>query len=86
MIVNKPKKLKSGEMQYTITQPLSSDGKIDDKWKGSDLDSQYLEVVDAFAEASEYQLEFRVYFQISGSFFIQIQFEDASGNVAYTSP
>lgn len=80
LVVNKPKQLPSGEVEYTITQPLSTT-KVDTKedWKGSDLDKSYLEAVDAYPQSSEYMMEFRIFFEVSGSFFIQIIYEDQQG-------
>ena len=54
--MNKPKKLPNGEMEYTITQPLTNDPSKKHDWQGSDLDTQYLEAVDAHPESSEYML------------------------------
>ena len=88
LLVNKPKRLPNGEVEYTITQPLSDKEGATDAWAGSELDSQYLEAVDADPEASQYQLEFRVFFAESGSFFVQIAYEDVlrEGEVAYSPP
>ena len=37
LVVNKPKRLPNGEIEYTITQPLKVQ-QIAEEWKGSDLD------------------------------------------------
>lgn len=88
LLVNKPKPQPNGGWEYTITQPLTNEEVDEDVWAGSELDSQYLEVVDADPEASQYYLEFRVLFDVSGSFFVQIVYEDESnsGGVTYTKP
>ena len=70
LVVNKPKRLANGEVSYTITQPLVTGVAQTDDWKGSELDDRYLEVVDAHPASSEYMFEFRVFFDVSGSFFI----------------
>ena len=70
LLVNKPKKLVSGDVEYTITQPLSNEEQDEPAFAGSELDQDYLEMVEPHAAASEYLLEFRVQFNESGSFFI----------------
>lgn len=88
LLVSKPKRSPDGELEYTITQPLSNEEDAEDAWAGSALDSQYLEVVDADPGASSYVLEFRVLFDASGSFFVQIVYEDErpGGGVLYSPP
>lgn len=87
LVVNKPKKLPNGELSYTITQPLvAGEATKTDQWKGSELDERYLEVIDAHPASSEYMFEFRVLFDVSGSFFVQIVYEDDKGQVAYSPP
>ena len=47
MLVNKPKKVAGGQVEYTMSQPLLNEVPLDDvKFEGSDLDTEYLEVVD----------------------------------------
>ena len=43
---------------------------------GSDLDQDYLEMVEPHGASSVYLLEFRVHFKESGSFFIQVAHDD----------
>ena len=43
---------------------------------GSDLDQDYLEMVEPHGASSVYLLEFRVYFKESGSFFVQVAHDD----------
>ena len=77
LLVNKPKHLKSGEIEYTITQPFKDDEDFAEEFAGSKLDTDYMEKVDAHPESSQYLLEYRVIFKESGSFFIQIAYQDA---------
>ena len=85
-MVNKPKKLANGEVEYTITQPLTDQSDKQHDWSGSDLDTKYLEAVEAHPTSSEYMLEFRVNFDISGSFFVQIVYQNDSGQATFTEP
>jgi hypothetical protein len=77
LLVNKPKLLKGGAIEYTITQPFKDDEDFSDEFNGSKLDTDYMEKVDAHPESSQYLLEFRVIFKESGSFFVQIAYQDA---------
>lgn len=71
MLVNKPKKVAGGQVEYTMSQPLLNEVPLDDVvFEGSDLDTDYLEVVDPHPTPSQYQLEYRVLFEHSGSFFV----------------
>jgi hypothetical protein len=83
LLVNKPKKLASGELEYTITQPLKNrvaseeeEGSERAAYIGSDLDQDYLEMVEPHRASSVYLLEFRVHFKESGSFFVQVAYDD----------
>jgi hypothetical protein len=88
LLVNKPKKLAGGEIEYTMTQPLLNEEPLDEvKFNGSELDTEYLEMVEPHPTPSQYQLEYRVLFEHSGSFFVQIAYEDEiDPEVAHYSP
>ena len=74
LLVNKPKRTKGGEIEYTITQPFKDNEDFSEEFNGSKLDTDYMEKVDAHPESSQYLLEFRVIFKESGSFFVQIAY------------
>ena len=77
LLVNKPKPLPGGQVEYTITRPLSDAVEDEEEYMaGADLDTEYIQMVEAHAAASEYQLEFRVHFSESGSFFVQLAYAD----------
>lgn len=60
-----------------MTQPILNEEPLDHKsFEGSALDTQYLEQVDPYPTPSQYQLEFRVLFEYSGSFFVQLAYQD----------
>jgi hypothetical protein len=61
LLINKPKKLGKGAVEYTMTQPILNEEPLDHQaFDGSALDTQYLEQVDPYPTPSQYQLEFRV--------------------------
>jgi hypothetical protein len=69
--------MQDGSFQYTMTQPVLNEEPLDHQnFDGSDLDTQYLEQVDPYPTPSQYQVEFRVLFEHSGSFFVQLAYED----------
>ena len=79
LLVNKPKKFTDGSVEYTMTQPLENadPGKeAPAEFAGSALNTEYLEMVDPHPTSSKYMMEFRLTFTESGSFFIQISYED----------
>ena len=90
LLINKPKRYASGQVEYTITQPLENDDDQLDAQilEGSELDADYLEMVEPDPEASEYLLEYRVHFGESGSFFVQIAYVDEidASITRYTPP
>ena len=45
--MNKPKQLKGGAVEYTITQPFKDDEDFAEEFSGSKLDTDYMEKVDA---------------------------------------
>lgn len=77
LLVNKPKRFKDGGIEYTITQPFKDNEDFSEEFGGSKLDTDYMEKVDAHPDSSQYLLEFRVIFKESGSFFVQIAYQDA---------
>lgn len=59
MLINKPKRLQNGEVEYTITQPLENDDGLDDEFEqeklaGSQLDTDYLEMLEPHPGTSQY--------------------------------
>lgn len=94
--MNKPKLTREGHLEYTITQPFRQleDGQVENveeerkqSMPGSALDTEYLECVEPHAASSHYQQEFRVTFTESGSFFIQIAYQDAHDpNIDHYTP
>ena len=94
LLVNKPKRLVNGEVEYTIASPMNDEGSFElefakkDHMEGSLLDNEHLEVIDPYPTGSQFIHEFRVYFGESGSFFIQVAYEDQVGNEIekYTKP
>lgn len=69
LLVNLPRQLQDGSLLYTITQPLSEESNFSE-FKGSSLPTDYLEVIEPHPSSSTYMLEFRVFFEVSGSFFV----------------
>lgn len=57
----------------------------EEPFAGSELDTRYLEIVDPYNDRTRYGLEFRIQFFESGSFFVQIMYEDPiSGKSKFT--
>ena len=57
LLINKPKRLPNGEVEYTITQPLENDDGLGDEFEqeklaGSQLDTEYLEMLEPHAGTS----------------------------------
>jgi hypothetical protein len=87
LLVNKPKKQADGGAEYTMTQPLTREG--DDgmeEFQGSALDLQHLEMVEPHLGSSQYMMEFRMLFDESGSFFVQVAYKDDHDEEAFTPP
>jgi hypothetical protein len=57
---------------YTATLPKGSSEALQASLKGSQLNIDYLETIKQYGNVSQFQVEFRVPFNESGSFFIQI--------------
>jgi hypothetical protein len=83
-----------GRVEYTITQPLDSkeDGAFEDEEEtrkrtvvGSELDTEYLVCVQPDL-TSLYQHEFTVQFNESGSFFVQVAYQEVSDVDKFTPP
>ena len=87
LLVNKPLRDKDGNLSYTITQPKSSKSESNmAKYNNhSILDTEYLETYLPCEKSSFYKIEFEVVFEESGSFFVQIEYEDLiDGKIKYT--
>jgi hypothetical protein len=55
LLINKPKQLAKGEVEYTMTQPLLNEETLDEaKFSGSELDTEYLEMVEPHPTPSQY--------------------------------
>jgi len=59
-LINKPKRYQSGEIEFTVTQPLENEEPLEHPFPGSELDTDYLEAVEPHLEGSQYVLEYRV--------------------------
>lgn len=82
----KPNK-KTGEVEYTITQALTLNGDQQD-FEGTQLNDTHLEMIEADRTLSKYSLTFKVQFCYSGSFFVQIVYDDPTQEEGenYTKP
>jgi len=87
LLVNLPQQVPDGSLLYTITQPLSEDSSFSE-FQGSSLPTDYLEVIEPHPSSSIFMLEFRVFFEVSGSFFVQIAYKDDEnrGSRKHTKP
>lgn len=73
LLVNKPLlNTKTGELDYTITQPFSNEDSDEEKFKGSELSTTQLQGYEPDESVSQYSLVFVVPFTESGSFFVQL--------------
>jgi hypothetical protein len=78
LLVNKPfHNSKTGELEYTITQPLKNEESDDDlTFEGSSLSTTHLESYEPDTSISVYSVVFKVPFTEAGSFFVQLAYHD----------
>ena len=66
---------------------MSNDDDEEESFAGSELDTKYLEMIEPWGDPTNYGLEYRIQFFESGSFFVQIAYEDGvTGVQRYTNP